>query len=540
MCRGHLLQGVHTAATLAMVFPELSAQQDALAHTTSNAAAAEHALGCVAEQHHASMLAMALRKLNASYTKHIAELADAHACGVVLERELEYVWALAEDVAVKTDEGETLHAHAAGHLCTAPPRSCACAAASWAWLPPPLCTSSAHTLLRTCSHVWLLAHPAHQAQPDMCALPQRIAGQHSATPTPCCGLAAAACAKWPAARVCTHHCHWWPASFGHTKRVLGAGHARAHAGILVQQGCVLTLPCTLQNWVIAISSTQCTCRHQPWAVQVPQCVMVPSGCPAQARSAVHQMACLTERLCSRRTCLMQHAVVCKSLHSKCLRCHLACRQTQPLAPLEQGKDKLWQVQHVVANAAHVALAHSVCLVPSHTGRIATATQAQSHVFCTAWFKDAGITEAALMLLTMPAVNTLADTLAAALVGVAPQQLMLVLHSLLPWPLALADCWLDLPVQRVLAQSNNSLLPACGAQWPSWQLGGQVPVTTPDLPTTYLPASHMPPPLQFVDTSLDTIPNRLVIVHFLNMRGPRATRASAVSRCSSRWQQTMPV
>jgi hypothetical protein len=126
--RGMLLQGVlaalahpdaNTSETVAQLIKDLATvgtKADALATGIVDSTGAMYALRAAGERHHASALALALRKLNASYEKRVRELAegakalaDAKDKVEALEREVEHAWAMAEDVAIEVDEVVAMH-----------------------------------------------------------------------------------------------------------------------------------------------------------------------------------------------------------------------------------------------------------------------------------------------------------------------------------------------------------------------------------------------------------------------------------------------
>ena len=96
--------GPSTLGMLIQQLAEVVASMDRFTETLLNASEHRSQLGQVQEKHLSSALAMALRKLNASYAKRTNDLKDARARIAALQTELEEAWKVAEGMAQEIDD----------------------------------------------------------------------------------------------------------------------------------------------------------------------------------------------------------------------------------------------------------------------------------------------------------------------------------------------------------------------------------------------------------------------------------------------------
>ncbi|EPQ56162.1 hypothetical protein GLOTRDRAFT_137975 [Gloeophyllum trabeum ATCC 11539] len=99
-------EGLNTLTSLISQLSSLVGTLDKHTHTLLQATTHEHQITCLQEVHQASALAVALRKLNASYKKRTDELRQARRRIEELEAELEEAWRCAEEVALEADEDD--------------------------------------------------------------------------------------------------------------------------------------------------------------------------------------------------------------------------------------------------------------------------------------------------------------------------------------------------------------------------------------------------------------------------------------------------
>ena len=93
-----------TLGTLIQQLAEVSSSTDRFTEALLKASEHRFQLAQVQEKHISSALAMALRKLNASYAKRTGDLKDARARIVALQTELEEAWKVAEGMAEEIDD----------------------------------------------------------------------------------------------------------------------------------------------------------------------------------------------------------------------------------------------------------------------------------------------------------------------------------------------------------------------------------------------------------------------------------------------------
>jgi len=100
--------GMSTLGTLIQQLAEVTASMDRFTETLLTASEHRSQLAQVQEKHLSSALAMALRKLNASYAKRTDDLKGARARIAALQTELEEAWKVAEGMAEEIDDLENL------------------------------------------------------------------------------------------------------------------------------------------------------------------------------------------------------------------------------------------------------------------------------------------------------------------------------------------------------------------------------------------------------------------------------------------------
>ena len=96
--------GTSILGTLIQQLAEVTASMDRSTETLLNASEHRSQLAQVQEKHLSSALAMALRKLNASYAKRTNDLKSARARIAALQTELEEAWKVAEGMAEEIDD----------------------------------------------------------------------------------------------------------------------------------------------------------------------------------------------------------------------------------------------------------------------------------------------------------------------------------------------------------------------------------------------------------------------------------------------------
>lgn len=96
--------GASTLGTLIQQLSEVTTSMDRFTETLLKASEHRAQLSQVQEKHLSSALAVALRKLNASYAKRTADLKSARARIVALQTELEEAWKVAEGIAEEMDD----------------------------------------------------------------------------------------------------------------------------------------------------------------------------------------------------------------------------------------------------------------------------------------------------------------------------------------------------------------------------------------------------------------------------------------------------
>lgn len=96
--------GTSTLGMLIQQLAEVTASMDRFTETLLNTSDHRSQLAQVQEKHISSALAVALRKLNASYAKRTADLKNARARIAALETELEEAWKVAERMAEEMDD----------------------------------------------------------------------------------------------------------------------------------------------------------------------------------------------------------------------------------------------------------------------------------------------------------------------------------------------------------------------------------------------------------------------------------------------------
>jgi len=96
--------GVSTLGMLIQQLAEVTASMDRFTETLLKASEHRSQLAQLQEKHLSSALAMALRKLNASYAKRTNDLKDARARIATLQTELEEAWKVAEGMALEIDD----------------------------------------------------------------------------------------------------------------------------------------------------------------------------------------------------------------------------------------------------------------------------------------------------------------------------------------------------------------------------------------------------------------------------------------------------
>ena len=98
--------GASTLETLIQQLAEITASMDRFTETLLNTSEQRSQLAQVQEKHLSSALAVALRKLNASYAKRTADLKNARARIGALQTELDEAWKVAERMAEEMDDLE--------------------------------------------------------------------------------------------------------------------------------------------------------------------------------------------------------------------------------------------------------------------------------------------------------------------------------------------------------------------------------------------------------------------------------------------------
>lgn len=98
--------GANTLGMLIQQLAEVTASMDRFTETLLTASEHRSQLSQVREKHLSSSLAVALRKLNASYAKRTADLKNARARIAALQTELDQAWKVAEGMAEEMDDLE--------------------------------------------------------------------------------------------------------------------------------------------------------------------------------------------------------------------------------------------------------------------------------------------------------------------------------------------------------------------------------------------------------------------------------------------------
>lgn len=98
--------GINTLGTLIQQLAEITTSMDRFTETLLKTSEHRSQLAQVQEKHLSSALAVALRKLNASYAKRTADLKNARARIAAMQTELEEAWKVAEGMAEEMDDLE--------------------------------------------------------------------------------------------------------------------------------------------------------------------------------------------------------------------------------------------------------------------------------------------------------------------------------------------------------------------------------------------------------------------------------------------------